>query len=269
MHRHRRPSASRWRRTRRRIRRGPRGPRIDAVDGPVDAIRAPRGRWARAMRSLERIARDAECDHHKNSCQVSSSEFPRSEPSFWDLGLGTAKGAAGGAMVRGGNAREALRRVVGALSSPPGGAARGSATARASGRGPPVALGLVKNKNNPGGSLLAPGHHAATWFPGPRSHWTARGSIHAGSFALSPILRDDDERDYGDVHFPRTHAAHVGPTPPRREAPHIREAVRQSRREPPTPTPCPPPPRTRRTPTTRASSAAPWTSPTTNARFTR
>lgn len=98
-------------------------------------------------------------------------------------------------MVRGGNAREALRRVAGALSSPPGGAARGSATARASGRGPPVALGLVKNKNNPGGSLLAPGHHAATWFPGPRSHWTARGSIHAGSFALSPILRDDDERD--------------------------------------------------------------------------
>ena len=98
-------------------------------------------------------------------------------------------------MVRGGNAREALRRVVGALSSPPGGAARGSATARASGRGPPVALGLVKNKNNPGGSLLAPGHHHRAWIPGPRSHWTARGSIHAGSFALSPILRDDDERD--------------------------------------------------------------------------
>ena len=96
-----------------------------------------------------------------------------------------------------GNAREALRRVAGVISSPAGGAARGVATARAGSHSPPVLLGVgggLRGNNLVDRGVFAPtaSHRAlASRRPGPR------GSAGAGpTFATSPFLatipRDDD-----------------------------------------------------------------------------
>ena len=93
-----------------------------------------------------------------------------------------------------GNAREALRRVAGALSSPAGGAVRGVATARAGSHGPPV---LPIRGNNPDRGGFAPPTASHRALASSRRPGPPRGSAGAGpTFAASPFLatipRDDD-----------------------------------------------------------------------------
>jgi len=109
-------------------------------------------------------------------------------------------------MVRGGNAREALRRVAGELSSPAGGAARGVATARAGSHSPPVLLGVgggLRGNNLVDRGVFAPtaSHRAlASRRPGPRgSAGAGPGPTLAASPFLATIPRDDDGDARGDA----------------------------------------------------------------------
>ena len=93
-----------------------------------------------------------------------------------------------------GNARDALRRVAGALSSPAGGASRGAATARAGSHRPPVLLGVGGGLrwNNPDVFAPTASHRALASRRPARGSAGARGPTFAASPFLATIPRDDD-----------------------------------------------------------------------------
>ena len=100
-----------------------------------------------------------------------------------------------------GNARDALRRVAGALSSPAGGASRGAATARAGSHRPPVLLGVGGGLrwNNPDVFAPTASHRALASRRPARGTAGARGPTVAASPFLATIPRDDDGVGAGHV----------------------------------------------------------------------
>ena len=103
-----------------------------------------------------------------------------------------------------GNARDALRRVAGALSSPAGGASRGAATARAGSHRPPVLLGVGGGLrwNNPDVFAPTASHRALASRRPARGSAGARGPTFAASPFLATIPRDDDGIGAGAGHAP-------------------------------------------------------------------